>query len=250
MRSTSTSSLLLGCVLLVSACASRPAPEATSTAPVEEPQPAPPGAPRELFSEWRSCSAWSFEERVLALELQPWSDAALAELQAALGSQDLLSVRAAVLLARGGEESREVLLLRLEERVMGPARESDAGDVVAAAALDRWTDSDTSARLVELSVGDRPHPDLEVRVVCAAAALDAGQTVVVEFLLRVLHAGTPAELDDPIDWTPTETLAWAKGRAAAALARSAGVPDRFQADGPFQAQIEVADDLRKRLAQP
>ena len=118
---------------------------------------------------------------------------------------DLGSVRAAVLLGHGGEGAREVLLSRLEERVEGPDRHSDAGDVVAARALARWPVEDTAGRLAALAVGPSPHPDLEVRVGCAATSPDMGRDEAIPFLLRVLHAGTPAELEDPIDWTPTTT---------------------------------------------
>jgi hypothetical protein len=164
----------------------------------------------------------------------------------ALGLQDLSSVRAAVLLARGEDESRAALLRRLEARIEGPARESDAGDIVAAAALARWSDMELIERLTQLASGPEPHPDLEVRVECAATALAAGALEVTPFLLRVLTAGTPAEVQDPIDWTPTETLAWSKMRAADALAQHAGLDLLYQPDASFEQQL--ADVARLRAA--
>ena len=239
-------------ILLAAACS---APAEVEDAPLDSTVPAPvvlapPILPLTLFDAWDSCGAWTFERRVAELGLGSWSDAARLELSEALQLQDLVSVRAAVLLAHGAEDSRDLLLERLEQRVSGPRRESDASDVVAAAALTRWRDDSSVRRLTALALGDAPHPDLEVRVECAAVALGAGRDEVVPFLIRVLHAGTPAELDDPIDWSPTTTLAWAKQRAAAALAARAEVPDRFRADGPFQHQIEVAEALRARLEAP
>ncbi len=247
MRIASPTLLVLA---LACACSSTSAPAPTSSAPERQSFSAPL-EPLELFEGWATCSAWSFEQRVAELSLGSWPSAALAELEAALAPQTITSVRAAVLLAHGGEASRQVLLTRLEQRALGALRESDAGDLVAASALERWNDADTHARLYALAVGPEPHPDLEVRVECGRVALLEAHGVelakLTDFLVRVLHAGTPAELEDPIDWEPTTTLAWAKGCAAAALARRAGVPDRFQADGPFAAQIEVAGDLRTRL---
>ena len=62
-----------------------------------------------------------------------------------------------------------------------------------------------------------------------------------------MHAGTPAERDDPIDWRPTQTLAWAKSTAAGSLSRRAGVENTFRPDGSFDGQIEVAGELAERL---
>lgn len=227
---------------------SAPAPSAVTEAPLlEDLAPAPV---LRLPAEWDRCSRWEFERRVADLGRGRWEDEELVLLARALDEMEARSDRAAVLLAHGSEGAREVLLSRLEARVEGPRRDSDAADVVAARALAAWADADTLTRLTELAVGPAPHPDLEVRVECAAVALELGQDQVTDFLLRVLTAGTPAEREYGIDWRPTETLAWAKGRASAALSARAGLPNRFLADGPYSAQIELADELRRRLAAP
>jgi len=211
---------------------------------------AAPGPPaRVLPAGWSTVAAWDFEGLIADLEFGPWLPTARAELVGALRWQDQRSLRAAVLLGHGGESSREALLTRLEERQLGSERHSDAADVVAAAALARWPAAAVAERLARLAVGSDPHPDLEVRAECGAVALDLGQVAAIPFLLRLLHAGTPAELQDPIDWPPTETLAWAKSRAAEALSRRAGVPCRFQTDGSYEHQMQAADELAAALGQ-
>lgn len=212
-------------------------------------------AERELPARWRECGPWDFERLVLALssegvpsaETLRWSPTALADLARDLRAEGQLSVRAAVLLAHGGSPGARVLLEHLESRRPEPLREGDAAEVVAAAALGARGDRSLAQALAGLATGPRPHPDLEVRVECGASALDLGRDEVVPFLLRVLHAGTPAELEDPIDWTPSETLAWAKSRAAEALSRRAGLPCAFQPDGSYQHQIDEARRLERRL---
>ena len=237
--------LLLLSLLSLGACRAADPPADPEPVAIAEARLASPL--RSLAADWSSSSPWEFEQLVATLEIGPWDPAALEELGRALKAMDLISVRAAVLLAYGGDEAREVLLRRLEARVEGPDRESDAADLVAAEALARWPGEDTAKRLAALGTAPSPHPDLEVRVACAAVALDQGRLEGVPFLLRVLHAGTPAELTDPIDWTPTTTLAWAKSRASEALCRRAGVLNTFQADGSYEQQLSVARELERRL---
>jgi len=234
---------LASALLLLAACTS--SPEESTTSPPPERIPRLP-----LPADWLTCAPLEFEQLVQGLGPVRWNLAALEALTEALRRQDLDSVRAASLLARGQERSCEVLLARLEERVEGPLPESDAGDYGAAFALRGWPTPEVAARLVPLAVGSGPHPDLEVRVACASVAVALGRDEPIPFLLRVLHAGTPAELADPIDWRPTEQLAWAKEDAAEALSRRAGVPNRFLPDGSFEGQMEVADDLASRLGVP
>ncbi|MCB9915429.1 MAG: hypothetical protein H6828_09805 [Planctomycetes bacterium] len=229
--------------LVLAACA---APRAVEPAP-SAPPPAPAPQRHALDADWDTSGAWTFERRVAALERAEWSAPDRATLVAALAAQDLRSVRAAVLLAHGGDASREQLLQRLEARVRGPLRESDAADMIAATALGVMGGADTAARLAALGAGPAPHPDLEVRVECAAVALDAGRDDGIDFLLRVLTADTPAEREHPIDWVPEDRLAWAKYRAAGALARRAGVPDTFRPDGSFEHQVRTAEALRALL---
>jgi len=237
---------VLGC--RTSSAPPPPAEPAVRELPVQEPrvdEVAP--AERRLPADWRERGAWDFEAYVATLERAPWTAGSRFVLAAALDEQDAGSVRAALLLAWGADASRELLLAHLESRQPQPRRADDAAEVVAAAALGRWGDPALAAPLARLAAGTPPHPDLEVRVECAAAALDLGETSVVPFLLRVLHAGTPAELEDPGDWPPTETLAWAKSRAAEALSRRAGHPSRFRPDGSFAHQMEEADALAREL---
>ncbi len=233
--------------LLVAACSGT----GTGEGPPSQEAPLPPettARPKPAPAGWLEVAPWEFEQLVEGLSLGPWEPAALEQFALALARQDLGSVRAAVLLAHGDRAARDVLVSRLEARVEGPERESDAGDVIAAAALARWSEPELVARLSQLAVGPAPHPDLEVRVECAATALAGEAEEVVPFLLRVLSAGTPAELQDPIDWTPTDKLAWAKMRAADALCRRAGLDLLYQPDGSFQQQLADVERLRSALA--
>jgi len=202
---------------------------------------------RELAASWDQSGPWDFERYALGLGPGSWSTSARRALAEALSGEGERSVRAAVLLARGGPGDLDALRARLEQRAEETLRHGDAAEVVAAAALARYGAGEVVPLLVELADGGRPHPDLEVRVECGAGALDRGRTEVIPFLLRVLHAGTPAELSDPIDWTPVDTLAWSKSRAAEALSRRAGVPCRFQPDGPFADQEREAARLAALL---
>ena len=80
-----------------------------------------------------------------------------------------------------------------------------------------------------------------MRVECASSALARGRTEVVPFLLRVLRASTPAQREDPPDWTPKPTMAWSKSRAATALSGHLGVPVEFRADASYEYQLaEIA----------
>lgn len=207
-----------------------------------------PATPRPLPERWDELPTWDFERLVEGLELGPWSEGARLTLSLALLPDDEVSVRAAVLLAHGGRPSAGVLLAHLERREPEALRHEDAAEVVAAAALGPFLDDpDLARRVALLADGDRPHPDLEVRVECAAQVLARGDDSVLPFLLRVLHADTPAEREDPIDWAPQTTLAWSKGRAAEALSQRAGVPDRFDPDASWSAQNAAADELARAL---
>lgn len=196
-----------------------------------------------------------FERRLAALTAG--DGGALASLDGAALAAELAvpgdrATRAAVLLswmALGGDgQARTALLTRLEQRAEAPSRALDAADVVAAAGLARLElDTGEAGRLAGLADGEPPHPDLEVRVECAAAALRAGREEVVPFLLRVLRSGTPREVEDPPDWPRKTTLTWAKSRAAEALSRRAGLPCTFRADGSFEHQAREADALEAAL---
>lgn len=210
---------------------------------------------------WSSVDPYGFELLALAWpgdEVAPEAHLRapdLEELRLALGGEEPdpgpVAVRAAVLLARSGDpRAIEVILARLEARCFGPERASDAGDVVAAAALASFEPAplrahDAPARLCALAVGEGAHPDLEVRVELAARALELGRDEPIPFLLAVLRAGTA---DEPWpDFERKQTLAWSKTRAAAALAARAATVDRFEADGSFADQRAQAARLAALL---
>lgn len=165
---------------------------------------------------------------------------------------DPLAVRAAVILGRSRyPASAGILIRRLEQRALGPERYSDCGDTLAAAALARYPNPRRYAqRLVPLAAGSRPHPDLEVRVECAATALHAGFPEVVPFLLQVLRINTYAGQDDQRDFAVSPTTTWARSRAAEALSAYAGVPVTYRADGSIAHREEEAARLEALLLEP
>ena len=208
--------------------------------PVADPsKPAPPPPPRAAEwsppADWDTMSAARFE-RVLLENMPdhqrtPIPQPIRKELRAALNRMDQSSVRAATMFARSyTDEAGNALLRRLQLREIGPDRASDAGDVVAAAALARFPRPERWWRIVELVDGANPHPDLEVRVECACTALAAGYDQVIPFLLMVLRIGTWEGADDERDFAESTTTAWARTRAAQALSARAGVPVTFRAD--------------------
>jgi hypothetical protein len=243
----------LFCFVLFAACAGPGAgtrSDASSAEPVTPVVPEEPVAPEPtlfLPDDWSTSAPWDFERAVGQLEPGFWSQADRTTLGIALKRPEQVSIRAAVLLAYGGIDSAHVILANLEERIEESAREGDAAEVVAARALIRFPDERIRERLRLLAVGGVPHPDLEIRTECACVALMLGEREVIPFLLRVLHAGTPAQRNDPIDWSEKQTLAWSKGRAAASLSLAAGVPNEFQADGPWASQNAQADALENAL---
>jgi len=244
-------------VLAVGACRSpAPAPEAPPTASLARAEPCA------LPSGWRSAQPLEFERLALTLlpeeRATPFDEPSRAELAAALdeltlplegGDQSPVAVRAALLLGRSRHPTSAALLIRrLERRALGPERWSDCGDVLAAAALARFPDPRRYAqRLVPLATGSRPHPDLEVRVECAATALFAGFTEVVPFLLQVLRIDTRAGQADLRDFPVAPTTAWARGRAAEALSLYAGVPLTYQTDDSDEGREREAAKLEERV---
>lgn len=173
-------------------------------------------------------------------------------LQETLAEMGPLSVRAALLMVHT-QDSRagRYLLRRLETRSLGPERGSDAGDVVVAAGLARMPEAVERYRagLIRLAAGQRPHPDLEVRVECAASAMALGSDAPIPFLLQVLRIDTYAGQADRRDFEPGPTTAWARGRAALALSRRAGVPCTYQSDASIADREDEAARLA-RLLQP
>ena len=202
----------------------------------------------ELPPGWADVTTSEFEE--LARDFGPLelSDDDLAALVRSLSSPTTESLRAVILLARSRDlDAREAVLRRLEERVLGPSRESDAGDVVGAAALADWDlEASHMDRLVALASDERPHPDVEVRTEIACVALAHGRDEVVPFLLTVLREGTLDQASE-VAWERKPQMAWAKGRASEALSRRAGVPLVYEADGAFVDQAREARNLEERI---
>lgn len=244
---------LLPLALSLALCAASGSCRATSTRSSLASDRSPSPRALEAPAGWRTASSYGFER--LALAWPPadapaeLDEASFAELTHCLALEDETGVRAAVLLARSRDpRAGEALLERLEARVLHELRHGDAPDVVAAAALYGWDfRPDVPDRLATLADGPEPHPDLEVRIECAASALGFGRDEVIPFLLRVLRSNTPAETIDPPDWPPTETMAWSKSRAAEALARRAGVEPDFRPDGSFEDEMRSADRLAHAL---
>lgn len=202
----------------------------------------------ELPPDWRTMSEPAFEAFALSREPSELSDSTLAALANELASESTTAVRAAVLLARSRDaRAREVILRRLEERVLGSTREADAGDCVAAASLRDWKlESAELDRIAPLVQSDRPHPDVEVRTELAAVLAFAEDRRGVPFLLRVLREGTLAQ-DEAVEWERKPQMAWSKSRAAEALSALAGVECVYQEDGSFEAMEREAARLEALL---
>lgn len=246
-------------LLALGACQAGPAREAEAVSLL------PRGVELVLPRDWRTLSPeafWAWARSALPDDhATPIAKDCLPELKKALeevttplegGAHDPLAVRAAVILGRSRYPScASILIRRLERRELGPERWSDCGDTVAAAALARFPDPGRYAqRLVPLVVGSRPHPDLEVRVECAATALHAGFREVIPFLLQVLRIDTYAGQADRRDFAVSPTTAWARGRAAEALSTFAGVPLTYRFDGSIAHREEEAAKLEALLLQP
>lgn len=206
---------------------------------------------RELPPGWDDEHPQAFATRALALDLDRWSPVALTSLERAARGRDETSVRAVVLLAHDSSGPvTESLLALLERREVAPARGLEGAEITAAAALaDRELADDQRSRLAALALQPAPHPTLDVRIECAVAALAQGDATVAPLLIRMLRARTPAELEDPPDWEPIDTVAWPKHRAAHALARFLGTDDRFRPDGSWQHQMDEAARLERLLAE-
>jgi len=249
-------------VLLALGAGCRASPAAAEPAPA-------PGLPRGetlgLPSDWSTLPPLEFEQWVLralpAERATPFDEPAREALAAALdevvrpgpdGGLEPVAVRAAVILGRSRHPTSAALLIRrLERRVLGAERWSDCGDTLAAAALARFPDPRRYAqRLVPLAFGSRPHPDLEVRVECAATALHAGFTEVVPFLLQVLRIDTHAGARDLRDFPVAPSTAWARGRAAEALAAHAGVPLTYRTDDSLAGREREAAKLEQLILGP
>jgi len=213
-----------------------------------------PAAGWSLPSDWSTAEPLVFERMALRNlpdgRVTALAPSTIQELAAALNAPPPLSVRAAVLLGRSRDPlAEEALLLRLERRVSSSARDHDAGDVVAAAALASFpSPRSRSARLLPLALASGsqadapgPHPDLEVRVEIAGTLLTVGEDAPLTFLLQVLRIDTWAGRADPRDFEAGPTTAWARSRAARFLSLRAGLEPTYEADA------SIADRQREAL---
>jgi len=230
-RSTSMFRLLasLALALLTTACA---LPNQDSNAETEAAlrQPAVP-----LPENWLTSARLTFErlveETLPGDSISFLDEAALATLADALREPDT-RMRASIWLGRSRDPlAAELLMARLEERELGEDRGADAPDVVSAAGLAEFKASaERAARLSALATGETAHPDLEVRVECARAALRYGDDSSIPFLLSVLLIGTHQGRESGEFWPAPLRSAWARERAAEILAWRAGLENRYSAD--------------------
>ncbi|MEZ6004445.1 MAG: hypothetical protein R3F33_09705 [Planctomycetota bacterium] len=201
---------------------------------------------------WQGPLRWSAEDRaVLAQALGTPPDS----LDGAETTQ-----RAALWLSRDASpDSSALLIAHLERRLDPDVRGRNAADILAAEILARRNPLATEVlrSLDALALGPAPHPNLEVRVQCAAARLahvppaaarDLGPTnALLRFLLRVLRAETPAQSLDPPDWPRVETLAWSKYQAAAAVRRFCPDLEEYVPDASWAWQNEWAARAQQKL---
>jgi len=261
LRPEFRATLVLAALACGAASGCRSAETGTTTVSGAGPGDAPPAKRAEatarrveLPDAWDAWGRFAFERWLASAFEHPrpatLRPADVETLRAALAGFDERAVRAALILvhADASERAREALIARLEARAVAPDRPSDAADVVAAAGFATRADGPAVAgRLARLALGPEPHPDLEVRVECAASALWLGRRDVIPFLLRVLRELTPAAKGDPPDWEPKTTMAWSKSRAAEALSLAAGVPRTYRPDAPVADQMREADRLERAL---
>ena len=212
------------------------------------------GPARLAETPWQDLSSLAFE-RWLLEEWTPGhsgelSQADFDDLSIGLTQGPRVATRAALMLAHSADpRAVDRLLDQLEQRTAHEGRADDSGDCTAAAALGRIASADQAGdRLVALAMGERPHPDLEVRTECALAALELGRRDVIPYLLRVLRIDTPsAEREGRL--TNSETTAWPRGRAAKALHDLAGLPYFERTDASVGEREALADQL-EALLQP
>lgn len=236
----------LGSALLATACAREHAPSAAL-----ESVPRAPGVVRwSPPADWRTRNTIEIERSLPSAPAAPTGDA-LADLSRGLGEAPPIATRAALYLARTEHTAAyEALLTRLEQRLAGPDRADDAGDSTAARALGRRPLAENTAeRLVALCAGPKPHPDLEVRVECAASALALGREEGLPYLLAVLRIDTAEAQRRGERLTESPTTAWARGRAAEVLCELLGLEHRVWTDAPLEVRAERALELERLLGE-
>ena len=168
---------------------------------------------------WRRTSAGAFPAAAAEALAGGMDGEAVQRLAADLDGEHRTATRAAVLLGAAladpsidagvRDEAALALRARLESRRSGGQRHEIAADVVAARALD--------ARAIE------PAP------------------------LAASMASLPDQAMRPRTWERVTTLAWAKTRAADALARAGGLEMQFRPDGSWAHQMEEAERLEAAL---
>jgi hypothetical protein len=232
-------------------------PPAPATTTVNEAHAAPP-AEFVLPDNWstldrdgfaRALPRWLDGERAYRVD-----DASLVLLSKSLARGDETSVRAVLVLARTRDPRAGEALLALLESRAGSGSRALSADVVAAAAFARGAVArDAGVRLETLASGSRPHPDLEVRVECAASALASGRDAVIPFLFDVMREGTTRALEKP-DWTRIDwrlaRMEWIQSRAADALARRARVRCEWRAELGVPAREREVERLEALLHSP
>lgn len=145
------------------------------------------------------------------------------------------------------EASRGALVAHLSARRPATSRGAEGPAIVAAKALGLVMDGEIAGLLASLATGPGAHPDLAVRVECAAAVVEERTDEVAPFLLSVLRAETPDQAKSPRSWERITTLAWVKTRAARALSDAAELPMRFRPDGSWAHQMDEANRLEAAL---
>ncbi|MFN0243675.1 MAG: hypothetical protein ACKVWV_12340 [Planctomycetota bacterium] len=253
--------MLLAALACAAACRATPPP-----APPEESVPALPqasAAVTDAAPAWELPVDWergSFEE--FEAQLERWfpsatpvavSETALRELASAAAEGGESGLRAVLVLARSYDaDAFSALLAVLDQRTPRSSNAADPGGdaalVVAAAALaNARTVAAAGPRLESLSFGKNPHPDLDVRVQCAASALALGRTRAIPYLLGILRTGTSARAAAPRG-THLDDFVEPQLVAARALSARAGVPCEFRARAPLAARAAEADRLERLLA--
>lgn len=210
-----------------------------STEPGGAQRPAPELALWELPGDWLEVAPGAFEALFPAERRRSGgrlSESALGQVAAALAQGAERATRAVLVAAWSGDPAAaEVLLARLEARAPAPGRAEDAGDALAAAALgQRLAGDGVAERLVALAVGATPHPDLEVRVECAAAAFwidpkGVGRPA-AGFLVRVLLLDTEEGRRRGEAPPAAHPTGWARWRASEVLSRGLGVENPYRPD--------------------
>ncbi len=207
-------------------------------APAPEAQELPAGwaaVPLERFGALLEASFPAGQPRTLV-------PSAFEELSSALRADDPLALRALLLLARCSDPlASELFLQRLERRATPGAELGATLDIAAAAALRDLPEARNGAsRLESLAYGQRPHPDLEVRVECACSALHLGRDRALPFLLAILKHGTRLSVASS-SWKPIAEMGFCQRRAAEALGERAGRACHFR---PLQPLDEREADIR------